>query len=478
MADAGRPPDFSDLNPEYAARLAKFRTALDQAGIGYSVVSGYRTPEYQNQMYQNHLAKQSGSALPYPDVEAPGVVAPAWRSFHNYGLAADFTANNPADYARIRAMAPQYGLSGIGASDPGHIQMAGTLDQNINQYKLAGWRPDSRPAPDQGAVAYGGPPANQPPANLLNRGTGSQAPIAAQPAPATGSHEAFIRDYAQKIGVNPDLAVGVANAEGLRAWSAANPNAGSYVDRTSGVPWSFGDFQLNTRNGMGADALKAGIDPRDPKQWQAADQFALDQMKSGGLAPWKGDPFAASWMKSGRPITGAGSAIASASTAAPTAATTAEPGIGSGIPTPAAPNPTTVAAAEPGIGSGYPTPAQPAAAPQNAGDFFKRLITRPPPTTDAKGNTVQPKSPLENLANSFKPAGGQQAPAAPQPAQFAPPQDPMAQLAGPSSQMFQAVSQAAARPLSWTSTPYGSMAGQQYPGRGTTLNSMGGYYGS
>ena len=48
----------------------------------------------------------------------------------------------------------------------------------------------------------------------------------------------------------------------------------------------------------------------------------------------------------------------------------------------------------------------------------------------------------------------------------------MAGMAGPSSQMFQAVSQAAARPLSWTSTPYGSMAGQQYPGRGTTLNSM------
>ena len=84
--------------------------------------------------------------------------------------------------------------------------------------------------------------------------------------------------------------MGIANAEGLRAWSAQNPNAGSYIDRTAGVPWSFGDFQLNTRNGMGVDALKAGIDPRDPKQWQAADRFALDQMKSGGLSPWKGDP--------------------------------------------------------------------------------------------------------------------------------------------------------------------------------------------
>ena len=115
--------------------------------------------------------------------------------------------------------------------------------------------------------------------------------------------------------------------------------------------------------------------------------------------------------------------------------------------------------------------------PQNAGDFFKKLITRPPPTKDAQGNEVQGKSPLEGIASSFKPAGGQQQAAAPQPASFAPVQDPMAGLAGPSSQMFQAVSQAAARPLSWSSTPYGSVAGQQYPGRGTTLNSMGDIYG-
>ena len=107
-------------------------------------------------------------------------------------------------------------------------------------------------------------------------------------------------------------------------------------------------------------------------------------------------------------------------------------------------NPSTTAAAPP---------------PQNAGDLFKKLVTRPPPTKDAKGNQVQAKSPLENIANSFKPAGGQQQAAAPQPAPFAPFQDPMAGMAGPSSQMFQAVSQAAARPLSWTSTPYGSIAG-------------------
>ena len=77
-----------------------------------------------------------------------------------------------------------------------------------------------------------------------------------------------------------------------------------------------------------------------------------------------------------------------------------EPGIGSGIPTPAQPNPTAVAAQTP-----------PPAAPQNAGDWVKKFVDRPPPTKDAQGNEVQGKSPLENLTGAIpgKPAGQQQA---------------------------------------------------------------------
>ena len=151
--------DFSDLNPVFATKLNQLRAALTAQGIGNSLVSGYRTPEYQNQMYQNHLAKVAGQALPYPGVEAPGVVAAPWRSFHNYGLAADFNLTNPNDYARLQSMAPQYGLSGIGMSDKGHIQLGGDLASDINEYHLANWRPASQPAPDAGAVAYTGPTA-------------------------------------------------------------------------------------------------------------------------------------------------------------------------------------------------------------------------------------------------------------------------------------------------------------------------------
>jgi hypothetical protein len=46
---------------------------------------------------------------------------------------------------------------------------------------------------------------------------------------------------------------------------------------------------LNVRNGLGTEARSAGIDPADPSQWKAADEFALENMAKGGLGPWKGD---------------------------------------------------------------------------------------------------------------------------------------------------------------------------------------------
>ena len=149
--------DVSDFNPAFASKLDALRAALTQAGIGNSIVSGYRSPEYQGRMYANHLAQQAGQPLPYPNDEAPAVVAPPWRSFHNYGMAADFNLTNPNDYARLQSMAPQYGLTGIGMSDKGHIQLGGSLADDIAQYHLANWRPAGMPAPATGAIAYSAP---------------------------------------------------------------------------------------------------------------------------------------------------------------------------------------------------------------------------------------------------------------------------------------------------------------------------------
>jgi hypothetical protein len=132
--------DVSDLNPDFAARLAKFRDALTQAGIASSINSGYRSPEYQQSLINQGVRP----------------AAQPWSSFHQYGLAADLSLDK-ANYQRMWDLAPQYGLHPLGAFDPGHVQMPGTLADDIAQYHLQGWRPASQPAPAQGAIAYSGP---------------------------------------------------------------------------------------------------------------------------------------------------------------------------------------------------------------------------------------------------------------------------------------------------------------------------------
>ena len=305
--------------------------------------------------------------------------------------------------------------------------------------------------------------------------SGSPGPSATSAASAptdspAAQHEAFIRDYAAKIGVNPDLAVGIARAEGMNSTGFRTPNQASTVDVSGGKPFSFGDFQLNVKGGMGADALKAGIDPADAAQWQKADMYALDRMKSGGIAPWT-DPFARQWTASGKPITGG------------TTLTTTPPGVvdpsivahgGTSPPLPATDGstPATTVATAPAP----PTFGQ-AIASGDVGGALKAALTKPP-TTDAKGNQVEGKSPLEKLAGAVGDVAEKPAPA-PAPIQQAmPAQDPDPGLAPAASQLFQTVAQSAARPLSWSSAPYGANAGLIRPG-GTTLNATGygGAYG-
>ena len=111
-------------------------------------------------------------------------------------------------------------------------------------------------------------------------------------------HEAFIRNYAAQRGLDPDFIARLATAEGLNAWSAANPSAGSGVDVQSGKPFSFGDFQLNVRDGLGNVARQHGIDPANPNQWQQADKFAIDYIaQTRDLRPWAGDSVAAAYLR-------------------------------------------------------------------------------------------------------------------------------------------------------------------------------------
>jgi Phage tail lysozyme/D-alanyl-D-alanine carboxypeptidase len=253
-------PDLSDFNPEFGTRLNSFTAALDREGIGYSIASGYRSPEYQNRMYQNHLAKQAGTPLPYPNDEAPDVVAKPWNSFHNYGLAADFTLKNDADYARLQALAPQYGLSGIGMSDKGHIQLGGSLASDINQYHLANWRPASQPAPASGALAYSGPAgvlANQ---EVGPESAGSGAPTASSSGPQDPRQIVF--NKLKAAGLNSQQALGALWSLGGEGGKGLDPRA--YNANDPGGSIGYGQWNQSRRTALEDLAKTNGTAWSDP----------------------------------------------------------------------------------------------------------------------------------------------------------------------------------------------------------------------
>ena len=258
----------TDFDPRFGDPLNALIAAANAQGIKTNVISGRRSPVDQQQLYANYQAGLAGKPLPYPDRGPVPLAAKPGTSLHEQGLAADVEATDPKQQAALRALAPQFGLATIGPSDPNHFQIGKTSPAvAVANSTRAPMASSAAPAP-------------------INAG------LTINSSPLAGSHAQFIQDYAKSIGLDPATALGVANAEGLKSWSASNPNAGSTVDvGPDGKPFSFGDFQLNVRNGMGNQAIAAGIDPRDPNQWQAADRFALDQMKAGGLNPWKGDAY-------------------------------------------------------------------------------------------------------------------------------------------------------------------------------------------
>lgn len=96
--------------------------------------------------------------------------------------------------------------------------------------------------------------------------------------------EAYIRQAAILRGIDPDTAVRVARAEG----GLDNPVRQSDVVKGGRREQSYGPFQLLMQGGLGEKALNAGIDPRDPNQWQQGVDFALDHVTRNGWGEWYG----------------------------------------------------------------------------------------------------------------------------------------------------------------------------------------------
>ena len=99
--------------------------------------------------------------------------------------------------------------------------------------------------------------------------------------------EAFIRQTATSLKIDPDTAVAVARTEGLApgVWQSRLPAPGGGAGREA----SYGPYQLYMGGGLGnAFQQQTGMDPRDPATWQHQVIFALQQAKQGGWTPWHG----------------------------------------------------------------------------------------------------------------------------------------------------------------------------------------------
>jgi hypothetical protein len=273
--------DISDLNPAFLPLLNAYTGALDKAGIGYRVDSGYRTPEQQAEIYARSNQGRNFAA------------APPWRSFHNYGLAADVIPNNPADYARMHDLARQAGLydaqQGLGFTnyDPPHIEMPGSLSNLINQYHLAGWRPAGMPAPASGAIAYTGPtgqpsrPGTTAPGTTLNSSpmdivlnaesgdrnipnvhqTTSSGQAQGNAQITTGTWTDFapkagvdLKQYPTPMDAPRDVQIKVASVIPLNRWASSTVNA--VLAKYPGIDTSqpLGVIQSNAINPSGAPA--------------------------------------------------------------------------------------------------------------------------------------------------------------------------------------------------------------------------------
>jgi hypothetical protein len=283
-----RPGDTSNFNPVFAAKLTSALQQARAAGLPLGVMSGFREPG------------QTGSAY-----DAGG------NSSHTYGLASDISGldgpngkitNQWAQIAEANGLHNPYGVGNTAEFNhwqlpPQPLEKSPQLLASLQAAKATGnmqnvWNAYNGGSTSAAAVPTGSPIAPNP--QPINPGTTINTT-----GPLGANHAAFIQNYAKQIGVDPNLALGIAGAEGLNAWSAKNPNAASGIDVEGGKPFSFGDFQLNVHPGaVGAAAKAAGIDVTNPAQWQQADQFALNYMKQNGVGAWS-DPVAKAYLKSG-----------------------------------------------------------------------------------------------------------------------------------------------------------------------------------
>ena len=124
--------DVADLDSRVRQALADVQAEAAQRGIHTTVLSAFRTPEDQRQLYANYIAGQARQPLPYPERGAVPLAAQPGHSLHEKGLAFDLEADNPGDQSALWDMGRAHGLDALGSSDPTHFQLAKTMSDAVS----------------------------------------------------------------------------------------------------------------------------------------------------------------------------------------------------------------------------------------------------------------------------------------------------------------------------------------------------------
>ena len=161
-----RSTDTALLHPAFRAAAQAVLAQLNAAGHPFRLFEAFRTPERQTDLYAQGRSKP-GAIVTYQ---------PPWRSYHQYGLAADFVlyVNGTWSWDASAANAPAWdALKTIGAAhqldhlafEKPHLQLSGT---SIDALAAGVYPPggDDSWAENLAVVirTWGGsPPAPQPP---------------------------------------------------------------------------------------------------------------------------------------------------------------------------------------------------------------------------------------------------------------------------------------------------------------------------
>lgn len=153
VGGATRPDSFSGMNADFSTALQNlFAGAPEEIRANLRVGSGFRSPERQQQLWDQALAK-------YGSPEAARKwVAPPGRSQHNHGNAADLKFMNDAARQWVHQNAGQFGLAFPLSNENWHIELAGARGggHHPGDGHNHGAMASAAPAPMQAALPQGG----------------------------------------------------------------------------------------------------------------------------------------------------------------------------------------------------------------------------------------------------------------------------------------------------------------------------------